>query len=108
MTAPTPPLPSGADAGSDREVVVVQVGQPVPPTLGAAVRESHRAGRLVSLHLEPCGASLAHDERAGWELGVLSMALRAGVDHVVGADPVRLARVRAVTLALGTSGGAPT
>ncbi|WP_426572231.1 hypothetical protein [Aquihabitans sp. McL0605] len=76
-------------------VLAVVVRATVPAWLGAAVERAHRAGRSVIVIAEPLGDP-AGEELAGWEIGVATAALAAGVDEVRGIDARRVERVRTV------------
>jgi hypothetical protein len=91
------------DVAAGEGPIVVRVDAVVPAWLGELVVLGASAGRSVAVALH-APEGLAGDARAGWEIGAATAALRAGADVVGGIDPVRLARVRAVVVALGSAG----
>ena len=94
--------PSSAGAG----VVVVPVSEAVPSWLAELVVEAHAAGCRVAVSAEPA-AIRDRDAQEGWEIGVATAALSAGVDELVGIADARRRRVQVVVAALD-HGAAPS
>ena len=86
-------------------VLVLVVRTVVPAWIGALVSQAHAAGHGVMVVVEPEGDP-AGDVLAGWEIGVCTAALSAGVDEVRGIDAKRVERVRTV-VGLLDGAGAP-
>lgn len=84
----------GVDAGAGADLVVV-VRSVVPAWLEQLVVEAGRAGSRVLVTAEP-PADLAGEALDGWEIGVCTATLAAGVADVLGIDRTRVARVREV------------
>ena len=79
--------------------LVVPVEHALPAWLDALVDRAHAAGTTVAIGAEP-PSDWSDDRRAGWEIGVCTAALHAGVDEIVGIAPQRVNRVRAVVAAI--------
>lgn len=86
-----------ADAADRTEplTLVVPVVEAVPPWLVGLAAAAHDQGARVLVSAEP-PAGATGEAADGWEIGVCTAALAAGVDDVVGIDPRRVTRVRAV------------
>lgn len=80
--------------------LVVTISTSVPDWLPDVVARVRQAGATVSVRLAPDGSIVTPDGLAGWEIGVLTSVLSLGIHQVEGADPARVARVRAVVDAL--------
>lgn len=88
-----------AAEGGTVEPLVVILDQAVPAWLASLVDAAAARGAAVVVQAAaPHG--LAGEALAGWEIGVCTAALAAGVSDVVGVDARRVARVREVDAAL--------
>lgn len=84
-----------AGTGTDAALLVVAVTDVVPGWLAEAVERAHRNGRRLAVRLGTPPVSTG-EPAAGWEIGVVTSALAAGADDVLGAAPRQVARVREV------------
>lgn len=106
-TRPVVDAPEGVRAAGieGAEAVEVVVDGAVPTWLGEAVAVGREHGVAVVARLVADPARTP-EQQAGWEIGALVVALRAGVAAVEGGDQRRAARVRTVVAAIAT-GTAP-
>ena len=93
-------------AGSLDQPLVVPVHEVVPGWLPELVVQVHRRGGTVVVSAEPPPV-LTGESLDGWEIGVCTAALQAGVDQVTGLTTERVRRVRAVLDSLERARTAP-
>ena len=94
-------------AGSLDQPLVVPVRDVVPGWLSELIVEVHQRGGTVVVSAEPPPA-LTGESLDGWEIGICTAALRAGVDQVTGVSTERMRRVRAVLDSLERAAAAGT
>lgn len=101
-----------ADLPSRPRALVVPIRTSVPDWLPQVVQEATSLSVPVDLSIEPDDLAICGDpgteQRDGWEIGVITAALSVGVRDVLGADPRRVARVRAVLGHLAEAAAAAT
>lgn len=97
-----------AAAGPGTTDLVVPVSGSVPAWLGDLVHGAAAAdGEVrVLIEAEP-PADLEGAALDGWEIGVCTAAVAAGVDDVLGVDPQRVTRVRQVGVLLAAHAPQP-
>lgn len=96
-------LRASAPAVAAPLVLVVPIVEVAPPWLAEAVVRAHASGATLVVSLEPTSPGV-DDRAAGWEIGVITAALAAGADDVLGTSPERVARVGEVLRRLADAG----